>query len=209
VAIFRCGRVGGGALGGGAVRLDLLVRGARPGDLLGVRRDPQGARLAVKDDLGLARQVEHLRAGAHHSRQPQRAGQDGRVRVWPAHGGTEAQHQRGVQGRSLRRRQIIGDQDKGLGWQAGRLRGCIDQQAQHALAHIADVDRPLGQQRVAQPGQLGGALVDHRLPCCCGALVLADPRMDKIEQIGVGHDLAMHLEDRRLALGRLLEQPLA
>ncbi len=98
---------------------------------------------------------------------------------------------------------------KGSAGNAGRLRGGVDQQAQHALAHIADVDRALGQQRVAQPGQLGGALVDHGLPGRGGALVLADPRMHQIEQVGVGHDLAVNLEDRRLARVGLVQQPLA
>ena len=151
------------------------------------------------------RAVGHL-CGAgidgHHGRQVERARQDGDVGRGASQQGGKPEYPGAIQVRRVGGGEILGHQDAAH----GNLQGpflLAQHQAEHALAHVADVIRASRQQGIAQCRQPLGLGQVGPLPRKPGAGATVDGRPHGVGEIRIIQDLAMGREDGGLGGVRL------
>ena len=126
------------------------------GDGLRAGVDVDHARAAVERQRRAVGDGEHVRAGADHGGDPERAGDDRGVPGGAAARGDEPEGALGVERRGLARRELVGEHDAGLAQQ----RAAVDagEPRQHAARDVLDVHGALAQVGVVERAEGGGRL---------------------------------------------------
>ena len=175
--------------------LEVLLHPLRRFEVGVVEVDPQRPAGAVEHGDCSGWLSQRRRAGADDGRDPKGAGDDRRVRRRPACRGAEADDARRVDGCRVRRRQVVGNEHHRMAGQLGV--GVVDtgEERQHAVADVAEVGGPGGEQWVVDLLQLAGAPLDLVAPGPPGGLAAANRPRHRSQQLRIVEEGLVGAED--------------
>ena len=195
VAVGHDGRLVAGIVLLLALPPPVLLERERRRQLRRARLGVQRPRRAVEDADDATREVEHGGTGAHHGRDVEGAGDDGRVGRRPAADGAEPEDALRIEPRRVAGREVVGDEDHGDLRQPDLAVLGSGKDAQDPLTHVVQVGGAAGQALVAHLALLGHARVEDLLPRPRG------PVAERDQRLGFRHQLLI-IQERPGGRGR-------